>query len=63
MGMVQEKKGAVTEKPVTNSKEEGVIFVDTMEEAMTKNIEAAMDGRKVKYQHKKITQRSTQKEH
>lgn len=49
MGMVQEKKGSVTEKPATNSKEEGVILVDTMEEAMTKNIEAAMDGRKVKY--------------
>ena len=53
MGMVQEKKGSVTEKPSTNSKEEGVIFVDTMEEAMNANIEAAMDGRKVKYQVKK----------
>lgn len=53
MGMVSEKKGSVTEKPSTNSKEEGVQYVDTMEEAMTANIEAAMDGRKVKYQVKK----------
>lgn len=53
MGMVNEKKGSVTEKPSTNSKEEGVQYVDTMEEAMTANIEAAMDGRKVKYQVKK----------
>jgi hypothetical protein len=53
MGMVTEKKGSVTEKPSTNSREEGVQYVDTMEEAMTANIEAAMDGRKVKYQVKK----------
>lgn len=53
MGMVAEKKGSVTEKPSASSKEQGVVFVDTMEEAMTANIEAAMDGRKVKYQVKK----------
>lgn len=53
MGLVDEKKKSMTEKPSVNSKEEGVIYVDTMEEAMSKNIEAAIDGRKVKYQVKK----------
>jgi hypothetical protein len=53
MGMVSEKKGSVTERPSTNSREEGVQYVNTIEEAMTANIEAAMDGRKVKYQVKK----------
>jgi hypothetical protein len=53
MGMVSEKKGSVTEKPSTNSREEGVQYVDTIEEAMNANIEAAIDGRKVKYQVKK----------
>ena len=53
MGLVTEKKGSVTEKPSVNTKEEGVQYVDTMEEAMNANIEAAIDGRKVKYQVKK----------
>ena len=53
MGLVTEKKGSVTEKPSTNTKEEGVQYVDTMEEAMAANIEAAMDGRKVQYRVKK----------
>jgi hypothetical protein len=53
MGLVAEKKGSVTEKPSTNSKEEGVQYVDTMEEAMNANIEAALDGRKVQYRVKK----------
>jgi hypothetical protein len=53
MGLVDEKKKGITEKGGPSSKEEGVIYVDTMEEAMTQNIEAAMDGRKVKYLVKK----------
>ena len=53
MGMVADKKGSVTEKPSTNSREEGVQYVDTMEEAMNANIEAAIDGRKIKYQVRK----------
>ena len=53
MGLVTEKKGSVTEKPSTNTKEEGVQYVDTMEEAMAANIEAAIDGRKVTYRVKK----------
>lgn len=53
MGMVQEKKGSTTEKPSVNTRDEGVQYVDTMEEAMNKNIEAAMDGRKVMYRVKK----------
>jgi hypothetical protein len=53
MGLVSEKKGSMTERPATNSRDEGVQYVDTMEEAMTANIEAAMDGRKVRYQVKK----------
>lgn len=53
MGLVTEKKGSVTEKTHPAGKEEGVIYVDTMEEAMTQNIEAAIDGRKVKYAVKK----------
>jgi hypothetical protein len=53
MGMVSEKKGSTTEKPSVNTRDEGVQFVDTMEEAMNKNIEAAMDGRKVTYRVKK----------
>lgn len=52
MGMVQEKKGSTTEKPSANQRDEGVQFVDTMDEAMNKNIEAAMDGRKVTYRVK-----------
>lgn len=53
MGLVTEKKGSVTEKPSTNSREEGVQYVDTMDEAMSRNIEAQMDGRKVVYRVKK----------
>jgi len=53
MGLVNEKKGSVTEKPSTNTRDEGVQYVDTMEEAMSRNIEAQMDGRKVVYRVKK----------
>lgn len=53
MGMVQEKKGSVTETPPKTGAADGIIYVDSMEEAMTQNIEAAMDGRKVKYAVKK----------
>jgi hypothetical protein len=53
MGMVDDKKKSITEKGTSTSKDEGVIYVDTMAEAMEKNIEAAIEGRKVKYQVKK----------
>jgi hypothetical protein len=52
MGLVEGKKGSVTEgKSKTNSvKDDGVVYVDTFNEALTKNIEAQMDGSKIKYQ-------------
>jgi len=53
MNLVDGKKGSVTEKSSSSSKEEGVQYVDTMEEAMNANIEAAIDGRKVQYRVKK----------
>lgn len=53
MGIVTEKKNSTTEKPSVNTREEGVQYVDTMDEAMSKNIEAQMDGRKIVYRVKK----------
>ena len=54
MGMVNGKMNSTTEPQVkNNSKDEGVMYVDTLEEAMSKNIEAAIDGRKIKYSVKK----------
>lgn len=53
MGIVSGKQNSTTEKPSVNTKEEGVQYVDTMDEAMSKNIEAQMDGRKVVYRVKK----------
>jgi hypothetical protein len=53
MGLVSEKKGSVTEKSTSPSKEGGVVFVDTMEEAMSRNIEAAIDKTGIKYQVRK----------
>jgi hypothetical protein len=53
MGIVTGKQNSTTEKPSVNTREEGVQYVDTMDEAMSKNIEAQMDGRKVVYRVKK----------
>ena len=53
MGLVQGKKDSVTEKSASSAKDGGVVYVDTMEEALTKNIEAAMDKTGIKYQVKK----------
>lgn len=53
MGIVAEKKGSTTEKPSVNTRDEGVQYVESLEEALTKNIEAQMDGRKVVYRVKK----------
>ena len=53
MGLVTDKRNSTTEKPSVNTRDEGIQYVDTMEEAMSKNIEASMDGRKVVYRIKK----------
>ncbi len=53
MGLVSEKKNSTTEKPSVNTRDEGIQYVDTLDEAMSKNIEAQMDGRKVVYRVKK----------
>lgn len=53
LGIVDEKKGAITEKPQKVVKDEGVEYVDTLSEAIEMNAEAQLDGRKVRYAVKK----------